>query len=125
MPYWNWYESADKVNFVFDSSFFGSAPGTGGKSQVVDGRMGSWPQSLMNTSIWDSTYASFVTDSIYLGFNGDTTSGYFRNVDNKNKLLTRFGRMNSSDIPTPDSCVDTSYFPYINFYCCLQARFAS
>jgi len=119
LPYWNWNDFSSSV---FSSSMFGSAPGTDSLKEVVDGKFPSWPVQKMSTTIWSQYYAQYV-DKTYLTFNGTTSSGYLRGMSTlTNPLMTRIGSSpTKGSSPTPSTCTSTSYFPWMNWYTCIES----
>ncbi|CAJ1337485.1 unnamed protein product [Effrenium voratum] len=82
LPYW---DSTVTSPSIFSETYFGSAPGTGSGSQVVDGVFLNWPiKSSFSLSDYNPTGSSPYTGSPTGMLRGSTNN-------NANAMMTRFG----------------------------------
>ncbi|CAJ1413034.1 unnamed protein product [Effrenium voratum] len=82
LPYW---DSTVTSPSIFSETYFGSAPGTGSDSQVVDGAFPNWPiKSSFSLSDYNPTGSSPYTGSPIGMLRGPTNN-------NANAMMTRFG----------------------------------
>jgi tyrosinase len=121
-PYWDWTATGASAK-VFTSTMFGSVPGTGTNSQVIDGLFPNWPIMALSQSIFDAKFKSNLSDATYNGYTGSTSNGFLRGTKstNTNQYNTRYGRVPS--VPTKGSssaCASTSVFPWIKWYACIE-----
>jgi hypothetical protein len=82
LPYWN---SAISNTSIFTSNLFGSTPGTGDSSRVIDGRFANWPISKQPS--WQlAHYSAYWQNPQYIAFQNSAT-GYLRQVNINLSLL--------------------------------------
>jgi len=121
VPYWNWNETLNP----FNDTYFGSAPGTGERYEVIDGPFAYWPVADMNESLWNELYVPYMRNSSGIDYSGETASGKFRQylVCDSQDYMVRYGEKNTDFAGGTTGPIDCSYhglFPWYKYHVCID-----